>query len=96
MSTLPESEIAYHPLSFLDKAGRLFTWQGELYRGINPSEEPRIRHLFDSGLIPRLVEALPAGRIESLSMHRPTLSDVFVKLTGRSLRDEAARAAVEA
>ncbi len=47
-------------------------------------------------LIPRLVEALPAGRIDSLSMHRPTLSDVFVKLTGRSLRDEAARAAVEA
>jgi ABC-2 type transport system ATP-binding protein len=39
-------------------------------------------------LIPRIVEALPAGRIRSLSMHRPTLSDVFVKLTGRSLRDE--------
>jgi ABC-2 type transport system ATP-binding protein len=40
-------------------------------------------------LIPRLVEALPVGRIRSLSMHRPTLSDVFVKLTGRSLRDES-------
>ncbi len=39
-------------------------------------------------LIPRLVEALPVGRIDSLSMHRPTLADVFVKLTGRSLRDE--------
>jgi len=36
-------------------------------------------------LIPRLVEAFPAGTIRSLSMHRPTLSDVFVKLTGRSL-----------
>lgn len=36
-------------------------------------------------LIPRLVEALPAGSIRSLSMHRPTLADVFVKLTGRSL-----------
>lgn len=41
-------------------------------------------------LIPRLIEALPAGRIDSLSMHRPTLSDVFVKLTGRSLQVEAA------
>ena len=41
-------------------------------------------------LIPRIVEALPVGRIASLSMHRPTLSDVFVKLTGRSLADEAA------
>lgn len=39
-------------------------------------------------LIPRLVEALPPGRITSLSMHRPTLADVFVKLTGRSLGDE--------
>jgi ABC-2 type transport system ATP-binding protein len=47
-------------------------------------------------LIPRLVEALPAGRIQSLSMHRPTLSDVFIKLTGRSLRDEGATAKQEA
>jgi len=39
-------------------------------------------------LIPRLVEALPPGRIHSLSMHRPTLADVFVKLTGRSLGDD--------
>ena len=36
-------------------------------------------------LIPRLVEALPAGSIRALSMHRPTLADVFVKLTGRAL-----------
>lgn len=48
-------------------------------------------------LIPRLVEALPVGRIDSLSMHRPTLSDVFVQLTGRSLRDESgAKNTVEA
>jgi len=40
-------------------------------------------------LIPRLVEALPVGSIRSLSMHRPTLADVFVKLTGRSLREES-------
>jgi ABC-2 type transport system ATP-binding protein len=40
-------------------------------------------------LIPRLVESLPAGRLDSLSMHRPTLADVFVKLTGRSLGDDA-------
>jgi ABC-2 type transport system ATP-binding protein len=36
-------------------------------------------------LIPRLVEALPKGRIDALSMHRPTLADVFVQLTGRTL-----------
>jgi ABC-2 type transport system ATP-binding protein len=39
-------------------------------------------------LVPRLVEALPTGRIRSLSMHRPDLSDVFVKLTGHSLTEE--------
>jgi ABC-2 type transport system ATP-binding protein len=39
-------------------------------------------------LIPRLVEALPAGSVQTLSMHRPTLADVFVKLTGRSLAQD--------
>jgi ABC-2 type transport system ATP-binding protein len=39
-------------------------------------------------LIPRLVEALPEGSIHSLSMHRPSLADVFVQLTGRSLETD--------
>lgn len=53
--------------------------------------EGRVRIVRQRGheLVPRVVEALPAGRIESLSMNRPTLADVFVKLTGRSLRDES-------
>ncbi|MDH5670811.1 MAG: ABC transporter ATP-binding protein [Myxococcales bacterium] len=46
-------------------------------------------------LIPRIVESLPRGRIDSLSMHRPTLSDVFVKLTGRSLGDDAEPASID-
>ncbi len=42
-------------------------------------------------LIPRIIEALPAGRVQALSMHRPTLADVFVKLTGHALgRDQEA------
>jgi ABC-2 type transport system ATP-binding protein len=36
-------------------------------------------------LIPRLVEALPAGRLRAVAMRRPTLADVFVHLTGRGL-----------
>jgi ABC-2 type transport system ATP-binding protein len=36
-------------------------------------------------LIPRLVESLPAGRLRSVAMRRPTLADVFVHLTGRGL-----------
>jgi ABC-2 type transport system ATP-binding protein len=36
-------------------------------------------------LIPRLVEAFPPGRLRSVSLRRPTLADVFLKLTGHSL-----------
>ncbi len=36
-------------------------------------------------LIPRLVELFPAGRLATVGLRRPTLGDVFVKLTGRVL-----------
>ncbi len=36
-------------------------------------------------LIPRIVESLPAGRLRSVSLRRPTLADVFLKITGRGL-----------
>jgi ABC-2 type transport system ATP-binding protein len=36
-------------------------------------------------LIPRLVEQFPPGRLTSVGLRRPTLGDVFVKLTGRGL-----------
>lgn len=36
-------------------------------------------------LIPRLIEILP-GMVDSVSMGRPTLQDVFVKLTGRGIQ----------
>jgi ABC-2 type transport system ATP-binding protein len=36
-------------------------------------------------LIPRIVEALPPGRLRAVGMRRPTLADVFVHLTGRGL-----------
>jgi ABC-2 type transport system ATP-binding protein len=36
-------------------------------------------------LVPRLVEAFPAGRLASVALRRPTLADVFLQLTGRTL-----------
>ncbi len=39
--------------------------------------------------VPRLVSNLPIP-ITSLSLRRPTLDDVFLKLTGRQIRDESA------
>ncbi len=44
-----------------------------------------IEHPEGHALIPRLVEALPAGRIAAISMRRPTLADVFLALTGDAL-----------
>ena len=37
--------------------------------------------------IPRLVEAFPSGRLTAVNMHRPSLADVFLKLTGHTLFD---------
>jgi len=40
-------------------------------------------------LIPRLVERFPSGRLRAVGMRPPSLADVFVKLTGRALAQEA-------
>lgn len=42
-------------------------------------------------LVPRIVEMLTV-RIASISVRRPTLDDVFIKLTGREIREEEAGA----
>ncbi|HXQ29402.1 MAG TPA: hypothetical protein VN848_09040 [Gemmatimonadales bacterium] len=42
--------------------------------------------------VPRVAEAFP-GLIASVAVPRPTLDDVFLKLTGRAIRSEAASAA---
>ncbi|MCC6746191.1 MAG: ABC transporter ATP-binding protein [Deltaproteobacteria bacterium] len=47
-----------------------------------------IEHDAGHELIPRLVEAFPAGRFSTVSLRRPSLADVFLKLTGQSLDDE--------
>jgi len=39
-------------------------------------------------LVPRVVELFPAGRLRSVATSRPTLADVFAKLTGRGLEQE--------
>jgi ABC-2 type transport system ATP-binding protein len=42
-----------------------------------------------ASFVPRLTADFP-GRIRSVSVHRPTLDDVFLKLTGRAIRAEEA------
>ena len=55
--------------------------KGELIFEITGGEE----------LVPRIVEMVTA-RITSISVRRPTLDDVFIKLTGREIREEEADA----
>ena len=43
-------------------------------------------------LVPRIVERLGTGRVRALGMRRPTLGDVFVKLTGHVLDQPGAPA----
>jgi len=47
-------------------------------------------------LIPRIVEALPEGAIQSISLRRTGLGEVFLELTGRELAEEAAPGGEEA
>lgn len=48
----------------------------------------RIEHPDAHGLIPRIVESFAPGTFSSLSVHRPTLDDAFLKLTGSRLDGE--------
>ena len=54
--------------------------------------EVRVEQHDGHTLIPRLVEALPAGKLIAVHLRKPTLADVFLKLTGKALEDERAPA----
>jgi ABC-2 type transport system ATP-binding protein len=60
-----------------------FQLETETVNGVVRLERPR-GHEF----VPQLIEALP-GLIESVSVGKPTLEDVFIHVTGRFFRDEA-------
>lgn len=44
-------------------------------------------------LVPRLVEAFPAGRLRAVSLRRPTLADAYLAVTGASLEEDDEEAA---
>lgn len=55
-SPMPPEAMAFHPLSHGDPHGRLFEWDGNLYRGISASWAPFYEALFADGTIQQLVE----------------------------------------
>jgi hypothetical protein len=56
MIPIPLAETKPHKLSYADPNGRLFWWQGELYRGIRLEKASFYTQLFDRGIVQRLVE----------------------------------------
>jgi hypothetical protein len=54
--SIAADEIAFHPHSFGDPAGRLFSWRGGLYRAIARNERAFFERLFDSGVVKHLVD----------------------------------------
>jgi hypothetical protein len=55
MDQIPHDEVRFHPHSFGDPDGRLFWWDGGLYRAIKQERAPFFKELFRNGLIQDLV-----------------------------------------
>ena len=53
---IPAKEINYHPASCHDTHGRLFWWDGDLYRGIREESSAFYKKLVDDGIIRKLIE----------------------------------------
>ena len=51
---LSPAEVTFHPLSYADANGRLFWWQGGLYRAITDKRAVLYRQLFDRGVVQKL------------------------------------------
>jgi len=53
---IPPQDVSFHPHSFADDAGRLFKWNGRLWRGINAEQAPFFDGLLRDGTIESLVK----------------------------------------
>ncbi len=56
-------------------------------------EGVHVEHAAGHTLVPRIVEAFPAGRLRAVSIRRPTLADAYLALTGAALNAEPREAA---
>jgi hypothetical protein len=55
-AAIPSVELEHHPLSYADPSGRLFSWRGELYRGVYPARAAFYHDLFAGGVASALIE----------------------------------------
>jgi SAM-dependent methyltransferase len=49
-------EIEFHRLSFADRNGRVFWWNGKLYRGVSPERKDLYRKLLEESVVPELIK----------------------------------------
>lgn len=70
MFAIPPDQISYVDISLVDRVGRLFYWQGRVYRGIYPEAASTIKELFASGCLEELVRRniFPASRITEYTL----------------------------
>jgi len=66
---VPPSEITFEPASMIDRAGRVFWWNGRIYRAIRSEHAEFYRSLFDSRNIESLFDSgLVSGEVVPLSV----------------------------
>ena len=56
MLNISSKEFTFHPLSMVDRNGRLFWFKGELYRGISSDNALFYRNLFERGIVQELIK----------------------------------------
>src|SRR5947209_8392212 len=54
---IPTEEVKFNPQSFQDPAGRIFTWNGGVYRGISAESAPFLARFVQSDTHAKLVAA---------------------------------------
>jgi SAM-dependent methyltransferase len=53
---IPSTEVSFHPLSFCDPKGRVFWWEGQLYRGITHENVDFVQQLFRDAVVQNLMD----------------------------------------
>jgi len=52
---LKADQVAFHPFSYADWSGRLFSWEGGLYRAISDDRASFYEHLLSEGILCKLI-----------------------------------------
>jgi hypothetical protein len=100
MTKIPSTEVSFSPLSVID-IGRVFWWQGRLFRGILTDYVSEVEALFKSGLLDKLIDknlfvksSISTFKLEGFGLvieHEPIAVVVYPKeWTFSMLKDAAA------